>query len=213
MARPPRNTDHDTPQVPSQPGQPGEPARAAPTATLWLEAAMALLVDGGVDRIRVDVIARQLKLTRGSFYWHFKDRDELLSEVLKAWRHAATEQVTERFSRNNEDPRALIREVLSLPFRGRSAQRAARIELAIRDWARRDATARQAVDEADAARVAYIAQCFSALGFGIAEARHRAGILYAYELGESLLQQPGSATHQGERSALLENLLLAPPAR
>lgn len=210
MARPPRNPEDATPPPL---GKPGEPARATSSATLWLEAATALLIDGGVDRIRVDVIARQLKLTRGSFYWHFKDRDELLGAVLKAWRHAATEQVTERFSRDNEDPRALIREVLSLPFRGRSAQRAARIELAIRDWARRDATARQAVDEADAARIAYIAQCFSALGFGIAEARHRAGILYAYELGESLLQQPGSAAHQSERSALLERLLLAPPAR
>lgn len=174
---------------------------------------MAILVDGGVDLIRVDVIARQLKLTRGSFYWHFKDRDALLSEVLKAWRQAATEQVTERFSRDNQDPRALIRDLLSLPFRGRSAQRAARIELAIRDWARRDAMARQAVDEADATRIDYIARCFCALGFGTSEARHRAGVLYAYELGESLLVNQGSATHQRERSALLERLLLEPPPR
>lgn len=191
----------------------GDVPRTAPTPTLWIEAAMAILVDGGVELIRVDVIAKQLKITRGSFYWHFKDRDDLLSHVLKTWRNAATEQVTERFSRDNEDPRALIHDLLSLPFRGRSAQRAARIELAIRDWARRDVMARQAVDEADATRIAYIAQCFSALGFGIAEARHRAGILYAYELGESLLVHQGSAPQKTERSALLERLLLAPLPR
>lgn len=210
MARRP----HHAPDNPADaPGDTAQVPRAAATPALWLDAAMALLVDGGVDLIRVDVIARQLQLTRGSFYWHFKDRDALLAALLQAWRQSATEQVTERFSRDNQDPRALIRELLSLPFRGRSAQRAARVELAIRDWARRDAMARQAVDEADATRIDYIARCFRALGFGTAEAQHRAGILYACELGEALLVHQGAAPQQRERSALLERLLLAPLPR
>lgn len=183
-------------------------ARVSLTPEHWIGAATELLVDGGVDLVRVDVISKQMGVTRGSFYWHFRDRDDLLQRVLVAWRDLATEQVTRRFADANARPAQLIRELLSLPFRGRSALRAARVELAIRDWARRDPMARQAVDEADATRVSYIAQCFSALGFGIREARHRAGLLYAFELGESLLAHQGSATLKAERSALMERLLL-----
>jgi len=185
-----------------------EPARTSLTPDDWIESATVLLVDQGIDAVRVDVLARILGVTRGSFYWHFKDRDDLLKSVLNAWRDAATEQVTERFEKKNADPRSLIKELISLPFRGRSAERAARIELAIRAWARRDPMARQAVDDADARRISYQAQCFSALGFPIAEARARAFALYAYEVGESLLSNQGSAAQKSERSALVERLLL-----
>jgi AcrR family transcriptional regulator len=185
-------------------------SRSSLSREQWVAAAVELLVDGGIDLVRVDVLARRLGVTRGSFYWHFKDRGELLGQVLHAWRRGATEQVSERFSQRHADPQQLVREIISLPFRGRSALRAARVELAIRDWARRDPTARQAVDEADASRISYIAQCFSALGFGIAEARHRASVLYAYEVGESLLAHQGSAAHKAERSELAVQLLLTP---
>ena len=186
----------------------GEPARTSLTPDDWIERATTLLVDHGIDAVRVDVLAKLLGVTRGSFYWHFKDRDDLLKSVLNAWRDAATEQIIERFEKKNADPRSLIKELISLPFRGRSAERAARIELAIRAWARRDPMARQAVDEVDARRISYHAQCFSALGFPIAEARARAFAMYAYEVAESLLSNQGNAAQKIERSALVERLLL-----
>ncbi len=174
----------------------------------WIAAATEVLVDRGIDAVRVDVLARELAVTRGSFYWHFKDREELLTAVLQGWRDAATEQVIRRFEGHGSDPQALIAELISLPFRGRAAQRAARIELAIRAWARRDALARAAVDEVDERRIAYIAQCFSALGFPIAEARARAFVLYAYEVAESLLVRQGTPAQKKERSELLQRLVL-----
>lgn len=174
----------------------------------WIAAATEVLVDRGIDAVRVDVLARELEVTRGSFYWHFEDRDALLTAVLQAWRDAATEQVIHRFEGRNADAQALIAELISLPFRGRAAQRAARIELAIRAWSRRDALARAAVDEVDERRIAYIAQCFSALGFPIAEARARAFVLYAYEVAESLLVRQGTAAQKKERSELLRRLVL-----
>ena len=129
-----------------------------------------------------------------------------------AWRDAATEQIIVRFEHKHAEPRALLKELISLPFRGRSAQRAARIELAIRGWARRDAMARQAVDDVDARRISYHAQLFSSLGFDIPEARARAFALYAYEVAESILSNQGSATQKAERCALVERLLLMPLA-
>ena len=187
-----------------------DPARVSLTPDNWIQAATDLLVDQGIDSVRVDVLSKRMGVTRGSFYWHFRDREDLLRSVLQAWRSRATEQVTARFERDHSDPRELVHELFLLPFRGQSAERAARIELAIRAWARRDDIARQAVDEADASRIAYIAQVFSALGFGIAEARQRAFLLYAYEVAESILRQQGSSTQKSERRALMERLLLTP---
>jgi len=184
--------------------------RSSLTPERWVEAATDVLVDQGIDSVRVDTLARALKVTRGSFYWHFRERDELLRAVLQAWRNHATEQLTRRLESARDDPRDQVRDLISLPFRGRAAVRAARIELAIRAWARRDAMARAFVDEADAARMGYIAQVFSSLGFAIGEARARAFLLYSYELAESQLSTQGSATQRQERALLVERLLMLP---
>ena len=186
-----------------------DPTRQRLTPETWVVGATEMLVDHGIDSVRVDVLAKALRITRGSFYWHFKDRQELLQSVLKAWQDAATEQIIERFESGNSEPRQLIKELLSLPFRGKAARRAAKIELAIRAWARRDPMARQAVDEVDSRRISYIAQCFSALGFPIKEARARAFMLYAYEVAESLLWNQGTAAQKAECNTLVEQLVLA----
>ena len=187
---------------------------AAPRTQLspeaWIDAATAVLVDRGIDHVRVDVLAGGLGVTRGSFYWHFRDREDLLRRVLAAWRERATEQLTARLAQAHDDPREQLADASTLPFRGRAATRAARIELAIRAWARRDAMARQFVDEADGARIAYIAQLFSALGFGVAEARWRAFTLYAYVVAESQIAAPIATAQRIERDRFIERLMLQP---
>lgn len=202
----------DTSAPPVDARSPDERPRISLTPDDWIKNAIVQLTDQGIDSVRVDVLAKTMGVTRGSFYWHFKDRDDLLRSVLNAWRDAATEQIIVRFERKHADPRLLLKELISLPFRGRSAQRAARIELAIRAWARRDAMARQAVDEVDERRISYHAQLFSSLGFDIPEARARAFALYAYEVAESLLSNQGSAAQKTERRELVERLLLMPLA-
>jgi AcrR family transcriptional regulator len=187
-----------------------ERGRTSLTPERWIEAATDVLVDHGIDSVRVDVLAKALKVTRGSFYWHFRDREDLLRAVLQAWRARSTEQLTRRLETAHDDPRAQLADLISLPFRGRSAVRAARIELAIRAWARRDDMVRAFVDEADASRIGYIAQVFSALGFGIVEARSRAFLLYSYEVAESLLSAQGSPAQREERARLVERLLQVP---
>lgn len=174
----------------------------------WIRAAAEILVNKSIDAVRVEVLAKDLGVTRGSFYWHFKDRDDLLHQLLVHWRDRATEQIIDRFERRNIKPRELVRDLLSLPLRGEAAQRVASIELAIRAWARRDDMARQVVDEVDSKRLAYIAQCFSALGFDIVEARMRAFSLYSYEITESLLANQGTEKQKEERRAFMERILL-----
>ena len=189
-----------------------EPGRATFTPETWIEAATEVLVDRGIDHVRVDILAAELGVTRGSFYWHFRDREDLLRRVLQAWHESTTEQLTRRLEGARSDPREQLRDVISLPFRGRAAVRAARIELAIRAWARRDDLARQVVDEGDARRLAYHAQIFGALGFAPDEAAARGFLLYSYEVAESLLNRQGSTAQKQARSAFVERLALQPLA-
>ena len=190
----------------------GDAIRSSLTPETWVDAATEVLVDQGIDHVRVDVLAGQLGVTRGSFYWHFRDREDLLRRVLQAWSERSTEQLTRRLSTATAttDPQALLRDVVSLPFRGRAAARAARIELAIRAWARRDEMARLAVDAADAARIGYHAQVFAGLGFAPDEARMRAFLLYSYEVAESLLNRQGNAAQKVARSAFVLRLVQLP---
>ena len=184
--------------------------RTVLTPEAWVEAATNVLVDQGIDHVRVDVLATQLQVTRGSFYWHFRDREDLLRRVLQAWSHRATALLTARLARARDEPLLQLRDVISLPFRGRAAQKAARIELAIRAWARRDPIAQAAVDASDASRLEYHASIFRALGFVADEARARAFMLYSYEVSESLLTRQGSAADKAARRVFMERLALQP---
>jgi AcrR family transcriptional regulator len=176
----------------------------------WVQAATDMLVNEGIDAVRVDVLAKRMAVTRGSFYWHFKDRQELLQAVLQAWREQTTENLTHRLETAHTDPQQQLRDVLSLPHRGRAAERAARIELAIRAWARRDDKVRRVVDESDASRIAYIAQVFSALGFAAAEARHRAVMAYSLDVACSQLTRSGGVWDRDELLKSAEATLTQP---
>lgn len=187
------------------------PRREALTPEAWIDAATDVLVNEGIDHVRVDVLAKQLSVTRGSFYWHFRDREDLLRRVLQAWSERATLSLTRRLASASSNPRERLRDMISLPHRGRAAERAARIELAIRAWARRDALAQQVLDEADRSRLAYHEEAFRALGLKPAQARARAFITYSTEIGESLLHHHGDARARAERQREIERLVLQTP--
>src|ERR1700758_4279177 len=93
----------------------------------WIRAAHRVLESRSIDAVRVEVLAKEMGVTKGSFYWHFKDRDDLLQRMLTAWRDAATEQIIFRFESRGLPARELIRDLLTLPFRGESAKEAAAI--------------------------------------------------------------------------------------
>ena len=178
------------------------------TAHDWVVAAQELLVNSSIDGVRVDILAKRLAVTRGSFYWHFEDRQDLLDRLLKHWRDQATENVIRQFESAKLPPEEIVNGLLKLPFRGRTAVQAWSVELAIRAWARRDDSARRVVDDVDAQRLSYIAQCFSALGHSIAAARVRAFALYGMELAEALLANQGTSTQRDERATFFLGKLL-----
>jgi AcrR family transcriptional regulator len=160
----------------------------------WVDAATDLLVKQSVEKVRVEPLALHLKVTKGSFYWHFRDRAALLKAVLARWQDRSTYNLRERLQRENPDADERLLRYLSLPQNSDTATAAAEIELAIRAWARRSTMARQAVENVDAVRVEAFIDIFRELGASPSFARPLAHTAYA--VMRYLGQSPHIATDE-----------------
>jgi AcrR family transcriptional regulator len=182
--------------------------RTSLTREDWIHAAQHVLVTSGVDAVRVDTLAKELKITRGSFYYHFKSRGELLEGILGNWRSRATEDVILQLRTAHTSPLQQLQRLLELPSHGQTARDAAAIELGIRAWARRDDKARQAIDEVDRYRLNYIEGLLIQADVTQSEACDRAYLIYAYQISLSLLHSEDTAQDRKDRSARMARILI-----
>lgn len=172
-----------------------EPKRRAPTkrrkdAPLneqdWIAAATQILVRENVRGVKLDVLCKKLGVTKGSFYWHFASRNELLLAMLSDWRKRTTLNVIRTVSKGSEDAKKRLYSLLELTRKNRSPA-FAQIEFSIRDWARRVEMPRSVVTEVDQIRFDYFKSLFMELGFDGAEAETRAYVTYCVMMGDSML--------------------------
>lgn len=134
---------------------------APPTRTprsSWIEAGLSALADGGPDAVRIEPLARALGVTRGGFYWHFEDRGALLEAMLDTWERETTDDVIERVEGKGGDVGAKLRRAGALTF----SERLMPIDLAVRDWARRDEAVAARLRRVDNRRMDYLRSLFSA---------------------------------------------------
>ena len=145
----------------------------------WLKAAITVMIESSVEQVRVERLATILRTSKGSFYWHFKDRNDLLTAILEYWRERSTFALTQRLAEIEPAPDRQLLLFMELPVSSARASRAADLELAIMGWARRSEEVRRAVAEVDQARTNHIAKLFARLGIPEADATHRAHQAYA----------------------------------
>jgi AcrR family transcriptional regulator len=127
----------------------------------WLEMGLQVLSEGSVANLTVEGLAKSLGITKAGFYWHFKNRDDLLRQLLDYWTHEVTGVIT-------TNP-----EILSLKPKSRLIMTAemildydlTRYEIAIRQWALQDAEVKCAVKKVNRLRLNFIREAFSELGF------------------------------------------------
>ena len=163
----------------------------------WIGAALDLLVAEGVEAVRITRLATALGVTRGSFYWHFKDRADLLAALVAAWEAGNTKALIDALEQADD----LIGAVLAIfEIWMRDEPFAPQLDAAMRDWARRSDRVKRAVARADDKRVKAIAGAFEKAGFAPQDAFIRARILYftqvgyyALEVRESLAERVGYA--------------------
>lgn len=152
----------------------------------WVLAATDVLADEGIAGLRVEVLAKRLKVTKGSFYWHFQDRRDLLIAVLQTWRDGRIRDIVKQTRAQSGHELEQIYHVIDVYSASRS-RRGAMIELAVRDWARRDPDAGAIVAEVDEMRLRCARELFLACGVPLDEASSRCMLLYAYVFGISLM--------------------------
>jgi AcrR family transcriptional regulator len=121
----------------------------------WVDAALQALAAGGPDAVRVEPLATSLGVSKGGFYWHFKNRQALLGEMLDAWERTGVEDVIERVESQPADARSKLKHLFDL---ARSADFA--VELAFRDWSRRDEAVAERLRRVDNRRMEYLRSLF-----------------------------------------------------
>jgi AcrR family transcriptional regulator len=123
---------------------------------VWVHAALQALAAGGPDAVRIEALAVDLGVSKGGFYWHFADRQALLTEMLDTWEKAGTEDIIARVDSQPADPRAKLRRLLELT----SSPDGLAVELAVRDWSRRDTDVAERLRRVDNRRIGYIRSLF-----------------------------------------------------
>jgi AcrR family transcriptional regulator len=153
----------------------------------WVAAGHAELArGGGVDNVRVEVLAERLGVTKGGFYRRFKDRRALLDAMLETWRDGRIAAIQGQSEEGGRAPADRIR-FLSRIYTERANEQGIAIELAIRQWARGDQTAAAAVAAVDAARLKVASSLFRDAGLSAQDADARAVLFYAFLFGQSMM--------------------------
>jgi AcrR family transcriptional regulator len=177
----------------------------------WVSFAIQVLAEEGLEGLRIEVLARKLKVTKGSFYWHFKDRQALLNAVVTSWRDARIGEVEAQTNIPSRDAAKQIRAVLdqyvTQPNRSRM-----QTELAIRDWARRDEFVANAVESVDHARLRSATHLLILAGYPEAEAHTRALLLFTHIFGLSMMMfEESIAATIAQRSSAIADLITRRP--
>jgi len=161
----------------------------------WLDAAFAAAVEHGFDGVRVLVLADTLGVTRGSFYWHFKDHAELITALLERWRAAESASNQRLQQPSSEDPVKDLEQLLDAALaHGGVDLSNMRFELALRGLGRRDPAVAAMLLEVDQARMALFAGKFARIAPDAKTAIDLASLFYLAIVGSfQALSRPQSA--------------------
>ena len=163
----------------------------------WVDLGLKTLAKSGFTALKAEPLAKAMRVSRGSFYWHFADIGAYHAAVLERWREVAAEQIIAGLEAvRDDDPLAVL---LRLTFSNKQT-----LEKAVRSWATHDPRARTAVQAIDRRRIDYIETLLKQSGQPGEAARARAQILYWAFVGFALADQPLPPDRQ---QAVLDELL------
>lgn len=168
----------------------------------WLTIGLQTLIESGIEAVRIEPIAKLLNVTRGSFYWHFKNRDELLAAILQEWETQGTESVIQTVETGDNDPSTKLLRIFEV-----AALDDDRLEKAVRIWAANDAIASAAIDRIDLRRLTYLQNLFLQLDFSVTDAQVRARVAYSFRLGWFIMTSASDPTNRLTEIRLVHKIL------
>lgn len=178
----------------------------------WVEEGLRALAAGGVDAVRVEALAKALGVTKGGFYGYFADRSALLEAVLDAWERESVDEVLDHVEREGGDPLDKVRLAGQLTF---SDDWLLPIDLAIRDWARRDEAVAKRLRRVDNRRMQLSRDAISTFCDDPDEVEARSLLAFCLAIGNHFLaaDHPGRTRDQvlAQAGDLILSRLLGPP--
>lgn len=156
----------------------------------WVEQGLQALAGGGIDAVRIEALAKALGVTKGGFYGHFADRAALLEAMLDAWERECIDEVLATVDREGGDARHRARRAGMLTL---SADRLLPIDLAVRDWARRDDAVAQRLRRVDNRRMDLLRETIGTVCSNPDEVEARSLLAFCAVIGQHFL----AADHDG----------------
>lgn len=147
----------------------------------WVLAAKKVLMARGIEAVKVDRLAKDFGVTRGSFYWHFKSRGDMLQALLTYWGDTNTTALRTAIQGNRGDGMAQFKAIIRIWVEEKDFSPS--FDMAVRDWARHSKTAAALLRKVDDERIQLFSDIFRNLGYDDAESGVRARVLYFHQVG------------------------------
>ncbi|MFI8368306.1 TetR family transcriptional regulator [Streptomyces sp. NPDC085466] len=177
----------------------------------WVEEGLRALAAGGPEAVRVEVLAQALGVSKGGFYGYFRNRAALLAEMLDTWERGVTEDVIARIERDGGDARERLGRLFDVVGAAETPVTSAGVELAVRDWARRDEGVAERLRRADNRRMDYLRELYGAFCPDEGEVEARCLITFSLRIGDHLIAaDDGPRTRAQVLAAVRERLLARP---
>ena len=154
--------------------------------TDWIILGIQMLGESGVGEIRIEKLCERLKLTKGSFYWHFKSRADFILQVLQYWEKKETRLIINRVETRGGSAIQMLEHLFEEVNSGQVNFSA---ELAIRHWARNDKTVAISVQTVDSKRIEFLETLFKLLNCNRPKQRLLSTLLYSLIFGEAMIHR------------------------
>lgn len=175
----------------------------------WIEEGLRALAAAGPEAVRIETLAHTLGVTKGGFYGYFANREALLTEMLDSWEREVTEAVIEQVERGGGDGRARLERLFTIvvtsadgPVLGTT------VDLAIRDWARRDEAVAQRLRRVDNRRMEYLRSLFASFCPDPVEVEVRSMLAFSVRIGTHFVAADHGDHSRAEVMALTRKWLL-----
>jgi len=168
----------------------------------WIDLALQKLTDEGIDNVSIAGLARDLSVTKGSFYWHFKNREDLIQAMLTRWEETGSKVVFSEVERVGGDAVRRLKHLSDIVIRRYADQ--LNLELALRDWGRKDSKVANILRREDEKRINYISGLFFEIYGDAKISEAKAWLLFSLFVGEIIISAP---IKEQSREDLLWNCL------
>jgi AcrR family transcriptional regulator len=170
------------------------PAPTRTPRTGWIDAGLRALGVGGPEAVRIESLAQALGVTKGGFYWHFEDRRALLEEMLDTWERVVTDEVITLVEGSGGDARTRLRRLFAIAV---SIDDMVAVEMAIREWGRRDKAVAKRLRRLDNRRLDYMLSLFSERSSDSSDVEARCLLAFSLFVGNQYI----AGTHKGQSRA------------